>query len=439
MSNSSGLVILSQLYLEHSARLPETDLLIQVEEAKRRRHRSAGEGQNRPSRSFSLFASWRPPRYNNSSHSGAEGSHKLNHSDFVKNEHLDSASSSISPCVTQHLSTVSETVSDSNSDMVNKCEHLEYAKTNKASSSSASSTPSQSFQQFDCSNSSIPHALEPNSSLNSSVPLVTINESDISSQDQTKTATSATELPVLQSSGETSTDNLPNENPSSPSKQSDTVDSEFFVKPNNVVPRKNKKPSEAPTVNRHDIRRSISITEDKLSGQVNEATVRQPSLAVTGRTQSNPGTDLAFETKASMRKMSEDTQSVNSLTTESKPDRTSEFVMKRSQSLKKTNEVLGSLFKASKAAFNKLSELSQTIAIPIKNGSLGSLGSLTHSVEELDTNDGSSTSGTIRERLKYGGSQDLLSHSEESEEDVNNRLSKTSFGKLKTHMLFILL
>ena len=420
MSNSSGLVILSQLYLEHSAQLPETDLRIQVEEAKRRRHRSAGEGQTRPSRSFSLFASWRPPRHYNSSHTAIEGSHKMNHSDLVKTEQQDPAGSSTSSCVPQHLSTVSETSIERNSDIATNCEGSE---SENAKTSCSSTAPGQTFQQINCSNSSLSSPPEPSSSVNSSVPLVTINESDVSSQDQTNSAACATNLPVLESPGETNTDDMLNENQSSPSRlQTSSAD------PDSVAPLT--KTSDTSTGNRNDIRRSVSITEDKLSGQVNEASVRQPSLAATGRTRSSPGTDLALEAKASMRKMSEDTQSVSSLTTESKPDRSSEFVMKRSQSLKKTNEVLGSLFKASKAAFNKLSELSQTIAIPIKNGSLGSLGSLTHSVEELDTNDGSSTSGTIRERLKYGGSQDLLSHSEESEEDINNRLSKTSFGKL---------
>ncbi|GFR95009.1 C-Myc promoter-binding protein-like [Elysia marginata] len=428
LSNSSGLVILSQLYLEHSAQLPETDLRVQVEEAKRRRHRSAGEGQTRPSRSFSLFASWRPPRHNSMLSGSAEGAHKLNYSDSVKTEQLDALCSSISPSGAQQLSTVPETAKETvGGGIVKKCEAegLESGTANKSSSSSSSPASSQSFQHLDTSNSSVP-----SSSLTSNVPLVTINESDVSSHDQTKTvAAAAPKLPVLESSGESSTDVALNENHSSPSRlqQSSTAGSELCVESSGVVLRANEKALDASTVNRNDIRRSVSITEDKLSGQVNEATVRQPSLAATGRTLSSPGTDVALETKASMRKKSEDSQSVSSLTTESKTERTSDFLMKRSQSLKKTNEVLGSLFKASKAAFSKLSELSQTITIPIKNGSLGSLGSLTHSVEELDTNDGSSTSGTIRDRLKYGGSQDLLSHSEESEDDINNRLSKTSF------------
>lgn len=401
LNNSSGLVILSQHYLEHSAQLPETDLRVQVEEAKRRRHRSAGEGQNRPSRSFSLFASWRPTRYNNISNP-SEGSYR---------DQSDSLGSSMSSNLFQQLSSVSETGGKAVEDIVEKCEHV---------SLMASSDASQPFQSLDSSNSSVP-----NSTLSSNVPLVTINESDISSHDQSKIVASFPKLPVLETTGESSTDVEPNENPSSPSRlqQSSSTQPESTAQSNDTK----EKTLNACAANRKDICRSVSITEDKLSGQINEANVKQPSLAATGRTQSSPGTDVALETKTSKRKKSEDAQSVSSLTTESKSEKTSDYVMKRSQSLKKTNEVLGSLFKVSKAAFNKLSELSHTIAIPIKNGSLGSLGSLTHSVEELDTNDGSSNSGTIRDRLKYGGSQDLLSHSEESEEDVNNRLSKTSF------------
>ncbi|RUS86371.1 hypothetical protein EGW08_005889 [Elysia chlorotica] len=162
----------------------------------RRRHRSAGESQSRPSRSFSLFASWRPPRYNSGSHNSTEGSHKLVHSEAVKTEQLDSTGSSISPSGTQQLSTVSEYVSGDRRGIVNKCEDPEYANASNASSSVSSSSPSHSFQQLNCSNSSVPQTQEPNSSLNSSVPLVTINESDVSSQDQCKTDTSAVAMEV---------------------------------------------------------------------------------------------------------------------------------------------------------------------------------------------------------------------------------------------------
>ncbi|GFO50358.1 C-myc promoter-binding protein [Plakobranchus ocellatus] len=428
LNNSCGLVILSQLYLEHSAQLPETDLRMQVEEAKRRRHRSSGEAQTRPSRSFSLFASWRPPRHNNGLHSSGEGFSKLRFLDSVRNERLEpgSFSSSSPSCATQHLSTLTENANVSNSDF--SIDPVECAKAKSTSSSDSSSTPSQTFQQLDISNSSLPPSIESCNLHCSGVPLVTINESEVSSHDIPKSAICATALTVLNNSGESSTDDPLNENPSSPERQQPSeAGSDPQENIDSTATVTTRISTDPPTVSRNDIRRSVSVTEDKLSGQVNEAVVRQPSLAATGRTHSSPGTDLAMETKASMRKKSEDTQSVSSLTTESKREKPVDFIMKRSQSLKKTNEVFGSFLKASKAAFNKLSELSQTITTPIKNGSLGSLGSLTHSVEELDTNDGSSTSGTIRERLKHGGSQDLLSHSEESEEDINNRLSKTSF------------
>lgn len=199
------------------------------------------------------------------------------------------------------------------------------------------------------------------------------------------------------------------------------------------------------SLSKRDIRRSVSISEDQFSlNQINEAAMKQ-SLSTAGRTLSS---DSPMEKKVSpVKRLSEDAQSVSSLSSLSslnemtpKRERPSDFVLRRSQSLKKTNDAIGSFLKyASKAAFTKLNELKQTITTPIKNGSLGSLGSLTHSVEELDGNDGSSTSGTIKERLRYGGSQDLLSHSEESETDQSDRGGKrnsgVSFGELKSGLV----
>ncbi|XP_059175124.1 C-myc promoter-binding protein-like isoform X1 [Physella acuta] len=170
---------------------------------------------------------------------------------------------------------------------------------------------------------------------------------------------------------------------------------------------------------RREIRRSVSIPEDRLSGQLSEALMKQ-SLSESGHTLSSPGLP-----EPAVGQQPEDTQSISSLTDQKRP---SEFLFKRTQSLKKTNEKIGTFLKyasyASKAAFSKLNELKQTISTPIKNGSLGSLASLSQSVEELDA---SSTSGTLRERLKHGGSQDLLTPSEDSDpEDTDKRLSGLS-------------
>ena len=141
-------------------------------------------------------------------------------------------------------------------------------------------------------------------------------------------------------------------------------------------------------------------------------------------------------------------------------EKQTEYLMRRSQSLKrgsndmmqKTNEAISGFWKlASKAAsaaasasYSKFSELKQSITTPIKNAA--SISSLTRSQDELDRAGGSdrgslggyeedrtsnsSTSGTIKERLRRNGSQDVLSTSESSyTESSGQRLSQTSFGE----------
>lgn len=135
-----------------------------------------------------------------------------------------------------------------------------------------------------------------------------------------------------------------------------------------------------------------------------------------------------------------------------------ESLLSRSQSLKrgsndvmqKTNEAFSGFWKlASKAAsasYSKFNELKQSITTPIKNAT--SVSSLTRSQDELDrssdrgsvgggggceedrASNNSSASGTIKERLRLNGSQDVLSTSESSyTESSGQRLSQTSFGE----------
>ncbi|CAL1526082.1 unnamed protein product [Lymnaea stagnalis] len=430
LNNACGLVILSKACIERGSFLPDTDLRLQVEEAKRRRHRSAGEGP-KPSRSMSLFASWRPPRLNGSSNDTDEQTKLiLNFSELMKKEEegvIDASSLSSK----QNTESVFEPSGDvvSGGDAGNTCVQ---------SVSNVNGLPTSSHHSS--------HPPETNGSLSTSSPLLTIDESD-HLLDSTPTVYleggPVVKNPLQESSAVGDSSNSSSHQskskgltkPSPPGQQVTTSKTQSAdtdtCSPGDILPTTDASTNGVTDVNRREIRRSVSIPEDRLSGQFNESSIKQ-SLSETGNTLNSPRVDqktpVKTPVKAPVKHISEDSQSINSLS-DSKKEGPSDFVLRRTQSLKKTNETIGSFLKfASKAAFTKLNELKQTITTPIKNGSLGSLGSLSQSVEELEGNDGSSTSGTIRERLRHGGSQELLSPSEESDtEDTDKRMSGVSF------------
>lgn len=465
VTNSCGLVIISQASQERSSFLSDTDLRLEVEEAKRRRHRSAGEGQNKPSRSMSLFAGWRSPRHNNTasgSNDAEEGSKvTFRYSDLIKNE---DGNASLSHEANSVKSSDCASGDNTNINMYYMSD-MQPAVQNEAHVSKSMGA--------------ICPPLHPDSDKLQTVPSVTISDSNISSH-APSTPTSGRKAKVIPESdsvvGDTNTDSkekkelssiiktVPDKSCSTPnhsiviqaengqaahssidsgalsennsevtassnSQQSSSIKSGYNVNDNTIT-----------STDRSDLRRSVSISDDKLSGQFNEVSVN-PSLGEPDCTLSSSGGDMPAGHTAPSKQVEEDSESINSLT-DTKKERPTDFMFRRTQSLRKTNEAIGSYLKwASKAAFTKLNELKQTITTPLKNGSLGSLGSLsslTHSVEELDANDASSNSGTLRERLRHGGSQDILSHSEESETDeANKRLSGLSFGELDFCVLFI--
>ncbi|KAH9487854.1 C-myc promoter-binding protein [Bulinus truncatus] len=417
INNSCGLVMLSKACLEKSSCLPETDLRLQVEEAKRRRHRSAGDTHAKPSRSMSLFASWRPPHPAIVPGQDSDGAVKLrlNFSDLIKKEEdntclVSLASKDNNLQISESLnnetdSSLVQSIKDSNV-------HSVAGNLNPLSSSppvtGESNSPSPylpgcvALEESPTIGKVVESSSHPSCDHELVVQQTTVDKSSLALKDSVSLSTNSN---ISNSGGSEAT--------TSQTAEDNTV---------------HNGPVDNATASRREIRRSVSIPEDRLSGQFNEPTIKQ-SLSETGHTLNSPAASKATEPRLSVKPISEDSQSVNSLT-DTKKEKASDFMFKRTHSLKKTNEAIGSFLKfASKAAFTKLNELKNTIATPIKNGSLGSLGSLTHSVEELDANDGSSTSGTIRERLRHGGSQDLLSHSEESDvtDDTDKRMSGLSF------------
>ena len=126
-------------------------------------------------------------------------------------------------------------------------------------------------------------------------------------------------------------------------------------------------------VQRREIRRSVSISEDRLSGSNQGEIQMKTSLSESARALNDLNPE---EPRTPKRRIAEDTQSVLSLTLPLR-DRYPDFVLKRTQSLKKTNEALGSFFKfasrASNAAYTKLNEFKQNVITPMRNGSLASL------------------------------------------------------------------
>lgn len=416
-----------------------------MEEAKRRRHRSAGENQTKPARSMSLFASWRSPKPAN----GTDASNDVDdrskitfrYSDLIKNEdkdHLnlgdskvvkdlegvsgDSSSShmyatnSVVQFVIENEPDLNTVVSSKSTDAV-KSDIV-----HSVTTVSSESCPSSHVLTDAVSNNQPGIVLEPGSQSHVSDPSSVVTEAGNPShetllQDSAEQAASAGIDSNAHCCNNSSSDAIEN----SATKQKKDMIFHDRIGDNSVL------------LDRSDIRRSVSISEDKLSDQHFSEIQIKPSMGGSSRTLNSSGGDIPVELRNPSKQIAEDVQSVNSLT-DTKKERPADFMLKRTQSLKRTNEAIGSYLKwASRAAFTKLNELKETITTPLRNGSLGSLGSLsslTHSVEELDVNDGSSTSGTIRERLRQGGSQDLLSHSEDSETDeTKKRLSGLSFGK----------
>lgn len=405
--------------------LPEADLQMEVEEAKRRRHRSAGEGPSKPSRSMSLFASWRSPRNNSAVMSSVEGG--ADSTDLVKTEERSCLSFSKSE----------------------KMKTSEYA--------SGNNTDSEACTDVIPSNQSDVHSDSFNRTIVHGKPLMTISELEASSQDHLSCRNNgqilgndpsvinsyidpkdgSDVLPCTTLKTADYTQSMVLLNPLEPAAQTDTssVASDSSSLPSDIKTdsRIGSKADDSSddnlttVIDRSDIRRSVSVSDNRLSSQFHEVPFKQ-SLGEMGRALSSPGGDIPMDSRLLEKRSSEDAQSVSSLS-DSQKERSNDIMLRRSQSLKKTKAIGTYLKWASQAAYTKFNELKQTITTPIKNGSLGSLGSLTHSAEELDANDGSSTSGTIRDRVKHGGSQELLSHSEESDtEEADKRISGISFG-----------
>ncbi|BFY98657.1 hypothetical protein BsWGS_01697 [Bradybaena similaris] len=443
LTNACGLVILSEASLKRNSFIPDADLQQQVEEAKRRRHRSAGENQTKPARSMSLFASWRSPKPANGTDASIDVDDRskitFRYSDLIKNEDKDHlnlgdskvvkdlegvsgnsssshlyATNSVVQFVIENEPDLNQVVSSKSTDAV-KSDIL-----HSVATVSSESCPSSHVLADAASDNQPGIVLEPVSQSAVSDPSSVVAETDNPShetllQDSAEQTASASIDSNAHCCNNSSSDTIEN----SATKQKKDIIFHDKIGDNSVL------------LDRSDIRRSVSISEDKLSDQHFSEIQIKPSLGGSSRTLNSSGGDIPVELRNPSKQIAEDVQSISSLT-DTKKERPADFMLKRTQSLKRTNEAIGSYLKwASRAAFTKLNELKETITTPLRNGSLGSLGSLsslTHSVEELDVNDGSSTSGTIRERLRQGGSQDLLSHSEDSETDeTKKRLSGLSF------------
>ncbi|KAK7491704.1 hypothetical protein BaRGS_00016960 [Batillaria attramentaria] len=397
--NSAGVLMVSETFLENGAYLASGDLRLEVEQASRVRHKGEPGGGPKPTRSMSLFASWRPKNILN-------GEFKLpsvpmKFSDLARREEDDVSLSSMQS--TEEAQPKSEVTTTVDSD----------------SSSAGRSEVKDSGVGLDEQPSS--HDYGPR--VDTKRGLDSIDETSQSQPNSNVCNTESGAAPGLNG-----------------------ADSAVS---NNVDGGVNGESASIDVAHSHSVGECVTPEKSRPVTLLGEAG-RAMSTPAAGQVTSTP-LSSAEPCRTPVQKQNSNPEYhplPRSEPRKSLPEPPSDMALRRSQSLRRTNDVMqktgeavsGFLKFASKAAYSKFNELKQSITTPIKNAA--SLSSLGRSTDELDTagsdrgsvggcdDDGaSSTSGTIRERRKMGGSQDMLSTSESSyTEGSGQRLSQTSFG-----------
>lgn len=448
VGSSAGLLMVSQVFLEHGSYLASGDLRQEMEEASRRRHKSEGAGGPKPARSMSLFASWRPKSSTNGDSSKVT---PVRFSELVRSEEDDVSFSSVHSTDNVHQKADVTTVLISDFPSEEKSE-IKDSGVELDENQPLGGENETGVAEGGCGEgtSLIELAMEEKYSIVSTktdmeqlVDMEERNGCEAGGKgDGNRNGVDLTQVVFVGDLGSRLGCVLPvtlEEQPDSPDNMCNSRTEE------NAVLR--------------GVDRFVSTSDSGKSPSTLESVVRRASdtmasfktpasLAALGRTMSTgaqPGT--APSTPSKKQNSSQD--SVNSVSEPQKStESTSEYTFRRSHSLRLTNDMMqktneaisGFLRFASKAAYSKLNELKQSITTPIRNAT--SQSSLARSSEELDgagsdrgsavgCDDGnSSTSGTVKERQRMGGSQDMLSTSESSfTESVGQRHSQTSFGE----------
>ena len=452
--------MVSQSFLENGAYLASGDLRLEVEQASRRRHKSDSHG-SKPSRSMSLFASWRPKHLMNGD---AKTSSPMRFSDLAKKEEDDVSISSL-PIEDAHAKS-GVTVTDSDSSSGGNCEVKDSGVELDEHRQSQDCVVSGKEGSHDSANHT------------SSLTKREQNSERQSGSCNTDSCTGSHTAPVP--GGDS------NFSPSSSQSQAATAASSTQSHPSPQLCNTDSKTGNGPslqTVSTSDSSVKDSVGMSSLNsvddgaprggGSGVSTPVKPPlrtSLVETGRAMSTPSTPKSHPQPPSVLECRTPVQKQNSLpdtqhTPRSEPrtslERQAEYLLRRSQSLKrgsndvlqKTNEAISGLWKfASKAAsasYTKFNELKQSITTPIKNAA--SLSSLSRSQDDLDGTGSdrgsvggggdedrasiSSTSATLRDRLRGLGSQDVLSTGESSCTDgsaaqcMSQSFGENSLGK----------
>ena len=511
--------MVSESFLEHGAYLASGDLRLEVEQANRRRHRSDSGSGPKPSRSMSLFASWRPKHLH-----GEAKTAPMRFSELARKEEDDVSLSSVQSVEeSQQRAGVTTADSDSSSggkcevkdsgvgldehphsqesvadgveggdrgDAVGANSTQPAAKegdgreggsqqVNGADSDKASGVCFQSSQLPERTDAPLAQS-SPNSKSCNTACTESASQNGASQSDSGMASQSGCGVASHSDSGVASQSDggVASQSDGGVASQSNTgvvshsdsgvashSDSGVTSHSDSGVVSHSDSGVKPPSSDSVDTAVS-TISREK--GSSSAKTLPPSSLGEVGRTLSTPSAACPHPSGASeghspvqrQSSLPDSQKQPPPQPRKSLPEKQTEYLMRRSQSLKsgsndmmqKTNEAISGFWKlASKAAsaaasasYTKFSELKQSITTPIKNAA--SISSLTRSQDELDRAGGSdrgslggyeedrtsnsSTSGTIKERLRHNGSQDVLSTSESSyTESSGQQLSQTSFGE----------
>ncbi|XP_076443222.1 C-myc promoter-binding protein-like isoform X3 [Babylonia areolata] len=470
LGNSAGLLMVSQSFLENGAYMVSGDLRLEMEQATRQRSKSDAAHGAKPTRSMSLFASWRPKHLLN----GESKASSMRFSDLAKKEEDDVSLSSLQSTEESQQKT-STTMVDSDSSSGGKCD----VKDSGVGLDEPSHLPDCGVNGGEGDHGAVGEGSVDGANHRQCV----VEEegrtgADASGDQQTDSSTAADAQalgPKSQSSQSQEVDatSLPQ---SLPNSHMCNTDSNASV---DSVPHSLMCVSETADNSVANAQKTLSdevdgVSSNPSSGVREHSTVpttpvkphHPTSLGEVGKTLSTPAISPlphplpsgVGECRTPVQKqhsLPDGQQPPHSEPRKSLPGKQSDYLMRRSQSLKrssndmmqKTNEAITGLWKfASKAAsasYSKFNELKQSITTPIKNAA--SISSLTRSQDDLDgvgsdrgsmgggeedRISNSSTSGTIRERLRGNRAHDTQSLEENSCTDGSAlRLSQASFGE----------
>ncbi|KAL8562639.1 hypothetical protein ACOMHN_011211 [Nucella lapillus] len=491
LGNSAGLLMVSHSFLENGAYLISGDLRLEMEQASRRSKGDGGSG-TKPTRSMSLFASWRPKYLMNGGES--KTSTPMRFSDLAKKEEDDVSLSSLLSTEDSRQTSVA-TVVDSDSSSGGKCDVKDSGMGLDEPSHMPESGVIVGEGNHGVEGGEGNHGVEGGeggSSVGANHRQCMAEEergvleaspdqqTDSSAAGARESVVSEPPCPESQSSQlpeEGSAASLAQPLPNSPMCNTDSDRASVL----DSVPKSLtcvSETAENSLVSAEKTSEDCADAADDPSGgeEPSSAHVKPQhpvSLGDVGKTMSTPVMSPPHthplppgvaECRTPVQKQKslpdgqqQQQQPPRSEPRKSLPGRQSEYLMRRSQSLKrssndmmqKTNEAFTGFWKfASKAAsasYSKFNELKQSITTPIKNAA--SISSLTRSQDDLDGMGGSdrgsvgggeddrisnnSIGGAIRDRLRDNGSnQDGQSVGEASCTDgAAQRLSQMSFGE----------